>query len=116
MNAQNNINKEILRFITAQNDTVAVYTGDIKVINDLSFQVIDRSKLNKLKGVEIDKVYFVCDQREKSRVWLHGIFASSVPDGDLYILALNSKVHFIKNDIIQGSKQLVQKIKAPPLQ
>lgn len=112
MNAQNNINKEILQFITIQNDTVTVYSGDIKIINDLSLQLTDPKKLKRLQGTEVDKVYFICDQCDKKRVWLQGIFASSVPEGDLYILALDGKVHFLKNDIIQGSKELLQKIKS----
>lgn len=112
MNAQNKVNKEVLQFITKQNDTVSIYPGDIKIIDDISFQLSDPNKSDKLKEAEIDRVYFICDTCGKSRVWFQGIFSSSLPDGELYILALGDKVHIFKDSIIQGSEELLEKIKA----
>lgn len=112
MNAQHKINKEVLQFITKQHDTVSIYSGDIKIIDDISIQLIDAKKMDKLKETAIDKVCFIDNTGKKSRVWFQGIFASSVPDGDLYILALGDKVHIFKDSIIQCSKELLQKIKS----
>lgn len=112
MNAQNKISKKIIQFITKQNDTVSIYSGDIRIIDDISFQLIDSNKLDKFRQAKSETIYFISDTGERSRIWFQGIFASSVPESDLYLLALGDKVHIFKDAIIQCSEELLKKIKS----
>ncbi|WP_315823450.1 hypothetical protein [Paraflavitalea speifideaquila] len=112
INAQNKINKEIIQFVTKQNDTVSIYSGDIKIMDDLSFRLTDSNKLNKLREAKLENIYFIFDTGKKSRIWFQGLLSSSIPEGELYLYSLGNKVQIEKDSTVSCSKELLQKIKS----
>ncbi|PPK93630.1 hypothetical protein LY01_02413 [Nonlabens xylanidelens] len=87
---------------------VCLNSEDI-ITEDYGFTILNKEKLNSLKGEEIQRIFVSNSNLNERDVIFFNIFSSSVPENELYIINLNKdKIKFSDESLVNCSKQLLE--------
>jgi hypothetical protein len=104
INAQNNIDKNVMIFITETNDSIFLSNNDFSLYNYEAIKIISDLKLIKLKNKKIEKLFLIEDD-SKTSISLCDLLSSGCWSFDYYIIS-DKKIICDKTTLIYCSISL----------
>lgn len=106
-----NIDGQTLKFHIA-GDSVLIYANELQILDERSFTISNKLKLEKIKNKQILDVYLLCQDFAVKKVGLKNILSSSGYDCNFYIhITGENKIHLASDSITICNEKLTQRLK-----